>query len=61
MQPGTYKLEISVAGFKRLVKTDVVLPPSEHLSLGTMALELGQVTDSVAVTAQGAAVQTASS
>lgn len=61
MPPGTYELKITAEGFKRLVKTNIVLPPSERLSLGSLSLEIGQVAEEVTVTAEGAAVQTASS
>ena len=61
LPPATYTVEISAQGFKRMIRENISLPPNERLSLGTMQLELGQVTEAVTVSAQGAAVQVESS
>lgn len=61
LPPGTYTLAATASGFKRLVKNNIVLPPSERLAVGNLQLEIGQVSETVSVTAQGAGVQTASS
>ncbi|HLJ16000.1 MAG TPA: carboxypeptidase-like regulatory domain-containing protein [Bryobacteraceae bacterium] len=61
MPPGTYTLAVAAKAFRRLVKTNIVLPASERLALGNLQLVLGQVSETVSVTAQGANVQTASS
>ena len=61
LPPGTYTLAVTANGFKRFVKTNVALPPSERLAVGVLQLELGQVNETISVTGQGASVQTASS
>jgi hypothetical protein len=58
--PGGYTLAIEHPGFKRYVKQDIQLTPNENLSVGTARLEVGEVSESVTVKAEGAAVQTAS-
>lgn len=59
--PGEYEITISVPGFKKLERKSVNLTASETLSLGALRLEVGAVTETVTVAAQGASVQTASS
>ncbi len=59
--PATYTVDIGLSGFKRLVRDNIPLPPNERISLGTLRLELGQVTETMTVSAQGASVQTESS
>ena len=61
LQPGTYDVTISAPGFKTLQRTGVPLSAQETLPLGRMAMEIGAVTDQVTVSAQGVAVQVASS
>lgn len=58
--PGSYALIVEHSGFKRYEKKGLDLPPDEHLSVGTIRLELGKVSDYVTVRAEGATVQTAS-
>jgi hypothetical protein len=58
--PGIYNLAVEAAGFKKVERTQMNLPASERLSTGAIALEVGNVTESVTVEAQGAAVQVAS-
>lgn len=51
--PGPYTIRVQIEGFKPLeVKGNVVLA-SSRLAVGTLKLELGAVTESVTVTAQG--------
>ncbi|MCL5742671.1 MAG: TonB-dependent receptor, partial [Acidobacteria bacterium] len=59
--PGEYEIAISVPGFKKLERKSINLTASETLSLGALRLEVGAVTETVTVAAQGASVQTASS
>jgi len=61
LQPAEYRLTVSSSGFKRFEKRGIRLSAQETLPVGTIALEVGAVTESVTVTAQGATVQTASS
>jgi hypothetical protein len=59
--PGRYALRVEVAGFKALDIKDIGLASSENHDLGKLVLQLGAVTEEVAVTAQATPVQTASS
>ena len=58
---GTYTLRVEAAGFKPIERRGNVVLAGGRLSLGTMQLELGNVTESVVVTSQGSAVQTTTS
>ncbi len=60
LQPGEYSLRVETAGFKRFEKQSINLPAAERLFVGKLVLELGEVSESVTVEAQGATVQTAS-
>ncbi len=60
VQPGRYTIAVQSTGMKRLQKTNLNLTASERLAVGQLVLEVGAVNESVTVTAQGAAVQTAS-
>ena len=59
--PGEYEVTVTTPGFKTVERKSVVLTASETLSLGNVRLEIGAVSETVTVAAQGAAVQTASS
>ncbi len=59
--PGTYTITVEAPGFKKFVKRGLVLTASERLSAGTLALEVGSVSQSVTVTAATTPVQTTSS
>ena len=61
VDPGAYEVTVEASGFRKLRRTGVNLTASERLSLGTLALEIGSVAESVTVQSQGAAVQVASS
>ena len=61
LNPGEYRLQIKSAGFKPAERKGINLSASETLALGGIPLEVGNVTESVTVSAQSAAVQTASS
>jgi hypothetical protein len=58
--PGDYNLIVSATGFKNLEKKNIHLSPSDRLSVGTLVLEVGATTTTVTVSAQAAALQTAS-
>lgn len=60
LPPGLYTLTVEHSGFKIFVRSGVELTASERLSLGTITLELGTLTQEVTVTALGTPVQTAS-
>ena len=58
--PGQYRIDIEAAGFRRMERTNVNITASERLALGKLVLEVGALTESVSVSAQGTAVQTSS-
>lgn len=60
VQPGRYTVSVESQGFKRLEKTNLTVTASERLAVGVLTLEIGTVSDSVTVTAQGTPVQTSS-
>jgi hypothetical protein len=59
LQPGTYKIAIEAAGFKRLEQSQINVPANETVSLPAVRLEVGQTTERVEVLAHSAIVQTA--
>lgn len=60
LEPATYSVTASMAGFKTFTKEKIVLPASETLALGDLNMQLGSITEEVTITAEGATVQTAS-
>lgn len=58
--PGTYTLDVQNTGFKTLQLKDVVVTAGEIRSIGNIALQLGEVRDSVSVIAEAAALQLSS-
>jgi hypothetical protein len=60
LPPGEYTLSVSQQVFKSVERTGVVLTASKRLSVGEIVLQIGEVAERVTVTAEGAAVQTAS-
>lgn len=58
--PGLYSLGVEAQGFKKLEKRGLNLSASERLAVGTLALEVGSLTQEVTVTAEATVVQTAS-
>ncbi len=61
LQPGTYTAKVESTGFQKYQKQGNVLSASERLSLGTIQLSVGAVTETINVTAEAAIVQSASS
>jgi hypothetical protein len=60
VQPGTYSIQVKMAGFKQFEKSDLQLSANDRLSTGEIRLEVGAVTESIEVRATGAQVQTES-
>lgn len=60
LQPGEYNISVSAQGFKTARKNSIMLSASETLPAGDFVLEVGNVTETITVAAQGAVVQTAS-
>lgn len=58
--PGAYSLSIEAGGFTRREEKDINLTAGERRSLGTIALAVGNVSDSVTVQANITPVQTES-
>src|ERR1051326_2926418 len=58
---GTYILTAQQEGFKKFEKRNLNLLPNDRFSLGQINLEIGSTTEEVTVTAEGAAIQAASS
>src|SRR5437667_5047070 len=50
LKPGTYRVEAQVSGFKRYVRDGLEVNTGERMGLD-IRLELGQITDTVTVTA----------
>ena len=61
VMPGTYTLEITMAGFRSYQLRDIAMTANERRSLGDVQLQVGQVQERVEVTAEITPVQTASS
>jgi len=59
--PGRYRLTVQAPGFKTYTQTEINLASSETRDLGWIVLEIGALTEQIAVTAQVTPVQTASS
>jgi len=59
--PGTYTVTVKATGFKSLTQTGLVVTAEETRNAGKMALQLGNVSDSISVTAEAAQVQLSSS
>lgn len=59
--PSTYTVRLEMKGFRTFERNKQVLQAGDHLSLGNVPLTLGDVSEKITVTAQGATVQTSSS
>ena len=57
LQPSTYRVEVEMGGFKKLVKTGVVVETASKVSIGNLALEVGGITETVTVSADSALLQ----
>ncbi|HEY4087527.1 MAG TPA: carboxypeptidase regulatory-like domain-containing protein [Bryobacteraceae bacterium] len=61
LDPGTYTLTVKAPGFKTMTQTGIAVSASETHNGGKMVLQLGNVSESISVTAEIAAVQLQSS
>jgi hypothetical protein len=61
LPPGRYNVQVTLDNFSPLSVSDVSLAPAEVKDLGKLQLKIGQLTEAVTVTAETAAVQTATS
>jgi hypothetical protein len=57
--PGIYTVSVEQSGFKKFQKQGLELTPGGTLAVGSVKLEVGAVTESVTVMAEGAMVQSA--
>ncbi|MGH9940168.1 MAG: carboxypeptidase regulatory-like domain-containing protein, partial [Blastocatellia bacterium] len=58
--PGTYSIAVTAAGFKKFEKRNVVLTATERINVHSLELEVGDVSQTVTVTAEQAFVKTES-
>jgi Carboxypeptidase regulatory-like domain/TonB-dependent Receptor Plug Domain len=61
MQPGVYTIRIEAPGFRGLERKNTVLSANEHLALGKLTMEVGQVSEVVTTVAEGAVIEKESS
>ena len=54
LQPGTYNVTVEAQGFKKAVKTGLVLAVADRQSTGVIALEVGDIANTVEITADAA-------
>jgi hypothetical protein len=54
LQPGTYTLMVEAQGFKHLVKSGIIVNPTDRQSAGTLTLEVGELSTTVEVVAASA-------
>ena len=59
--PATYRVTVEAKGFKKRIENEVVVGLSDNRDLGRLTLDVGNVTDSVTVTAEVTPVQTSTS
>jgi hypothetical protein len=59
LPPGDYKLSVKMPGFKQYEKTGIHLSASDSLDVGALRLDVGAVSETIEVQAQGAVVETA--
>lgn len=57
IQPGNYTVTIEAPGFKKSVKSGIVVNASDRQSAGVTVLEIGDISNSVEVTADAAQLQ----
>src|SRR5262245_20333855 len=61
VRPGLYTIAVELSGFRKFEQRSNVVNASSQLALGTVKLEIGAMTESVTVTAQGTVVETKNS
>jgi outer membrane receptor protein involved in Fe transport len=57
LQPGTYTVTIEASGFKKSVKSGIVVNASDKQSAGVISLEVGGIENTVEITADAAQLQ----
>ncbi len=61
VQPDTYNLRVEQKGFKAYSRNGIPVSANEHVALGDVTLQVGDVTETISVTGESAQVQTSSS
>ena len=56
--PGRYTVRITATGFKEIQSKDLTLDQNQVMNLGTLTLQVGQITESVSVDATSPLVET---
>lgn len=59
LQPGSYTVRVEMPSFRTLERKNVVLSAGERLSVGTLALDIGSLGETVVVEARGTQVNVA--
>lgn len=59
--PGTYTIRIEMKGFRTSERNGQVVAVGDHVSLGKITLQIGDLTEKIVVQAEGAMVRTSSS
>ena len=60
VRPDTYTLTATLEGFKTLEQTNLVVSANDRLSVGTLTLEVGALSESISVTARVTELQATS-
>src|SRR5262245_9417012 len=60
VRPDTYNLQVALAGFKTLERTNMVVNANDKLATGSLTLEVGGLTEEVSVTSPVTPLQSAS-
>src|SRR6266545_553810 len=60
VRPDAYTLKVSIAGFKTLERTNVVVNANDKFSAGVLALNVGEMTEEISVLARVSELQTTS-
>src|SRR5438034_6566863 len=60
VRPDTYSLQATLQGFKTLERTNVIVNANDKLSIGTLSLEVGSMTEEITVSSRVTEVQSAS-
>lgn len=56
--PGTYTIRVEATGFRPLLRKGTIVLTGQRLTVGAIPLEIGAVTETISVTAEGTRVQT---
>jgi len=60
VRPDAYTLKVTMAGFKTLERTNVVVNANDKFSAGIVALQVGEMTEEISVLARVSELQTTS-